>query len=149
MHRVILLSFDSDLHWTSLRFRILSLFLFLAENKELNAKLVREQEEVQSLRRQLAELTESQKAEADHLVSEKTRLEEEMEELRTTRNAAERKVLLAEQAAQRFQAHITAWTSEFKKVQAHMHGKLNFRILCFVLVFYRNIDLHWFHRELP
>src|SRR4051812_29588977 len=106
MHKVILPSFDSDLHWTLLRFRILTLFPFLAENKELSAKLALEQEEVQSLRKQLAELTESQKVETDHLVCEKTRLEEEMEKLRTASNVAERKALLAEQAAQRFQAQI-------------------------------------------
>src|SRR4051794_37665380 len=106
MHKVILLSFDSDLHLTLLRFRMLNLLPFLAENKELSAKLVLEQEEVQSLRRQLAELTESQKAETNHLVCEKTRLEEEMEKLRTTSNAAKRKALLAKQAAHRFQAQI-------------------------------------------
>ena len=63
----------------------------------------------------------------EHAASEKTRLEEEVQQLRQAAAASEEKVKLAQEAAQRFQARIDAWAVEFKKVQDNMHGEANFR----------------------
>ena len=85
--------------------------------------LKREQDEVASLKTQLAEINDAHKIEMEHATSEKIRLEEEVQQLRQAAEASEEKAKLAQEAAQRFQAQIKAWASEFKKVQEHMHGE--------------------------
>ena len=102
-----------------------------AEKEVLAAKLKREQDEVSTLKTQLAKITESHKAEMDHVASEKTRLEEEMQKLRDAADTAEKKADLAQEAARQFQARIDAWTAEFKKVQENMHGEFLFRVIFF------------------
>ena len=97
-----------------------------AEKEELAASLKREQDEVSTLKTQLAEITESHKDEMDHAASEKIRLEEEMQKLRDSADTAEKKADLAQEAARQFQARIDAWTAEFKKVQENMHGEFLF-----------------------
>ena len=91
--------------------------------------LKREQDEVTTLKIQLAEIAESHKAEMDHAASKKTRLEEEMQKLRDATDTAEKKADLAQEAARQFQARIDAWTAEFKKVQENMHGEFLFRVI--------------------
>ena len=90
------------------------------------AALKREQDEVATLKTQLAEINESHKAEMNHAASEKTRLEEEMQKFREAADAAKKTAESAQQAGQRFQARIDAWAAEFKKVQENMHGEFPF-----------------------
>ena len=85
--------------------------------------LKREQDEVATLKNQLAEIAESHKTEMDQAASEKTRLEEDLQKLRDAADTAEKKAELAQEAVGRFQARIDAWTAEFRKVQDNMHGK--------------------------
>ena len=89
--------------------------------------LKREQDEVTSLKTQLAEISDAHKIEMEHAISEKTRLEEEVQQLRQAAEASEEKAKLAQEGAQRFQARIDAWAVEFKKVQDNMHGETTFR----------------------
>lgn len=65
----------------------------------------------------------------DHTASEKTRLEEEMQQLRDATDTAEKRADLAQEVARQFQARIDAWTAEFKKVQDNMHGEFSFRVI--------------------
>ena len=88
--------------------------------------LKREQEEVATLKTQLAEISEAHKVEMGQAVLEKTRLEEEVQQLRQAAKASEKKSELAQEAARQFQARIDAWTVEFKKVQDNMHGEIPF-----------------------
>ena len=88
--------------------------------------LKREQDEVASLKTQLADIAESHKVEMEQAASEKTRLDEEAQQLRQAAETSEEKARLAQEAAQRFQAQINAWAAEFKKVQEHMHGEFQF-----------------------
>ena len=74
------------------------------------------EDEVATLKSQLAEIAEAHKAEMEQAASEKSRLEEEVEQLRQAAETSEGKTKLAEEAAQRFQAQINAWAAEFKKV---------------------------------
>ena len=91
------------------------------------AALKTEQDKVATLTKQLADLAEARKVETEQAATEKTRLVEEVKQLRQAAEASEGKVKLAEEAAQRFQTRIDSLAAEFKKVQAHMHGKTNFR----------------------
>ena len=61
--------------------------------------LKREQDEVATLKNQLAEISESHKAEMEQAASEKTRLEEEMQKLREAADTSEKKSKLAQAAA--------------------------------------------------
>ena len=63
----------------------------------------------------------------EQAASEKTRLEEEAQQLRQAAKTSEEKARLAEVAAQRFQSRIDAWAVEFKKVQENMHGEITVR----------------------
>ena len=85
------------------------------------------EDEVAALKSQLAEIADSHKVEMEEAASEKTRLEEEAQQLRQAAEASEEKARLAQEAAQWFQAQINAWAAEFKKVQEHMHGETTFR----------------------
>ena len=80
-----------------------------------------------ALKSQLTEIAESHKIEMEQAASEKTRLEEEVQQLRQAAEASKEKAKLAQEAAQRFQARIDAWAVEFKKVQDNMHGETHFR----------------------
>ena len=84
------------------------------------------EDEVAALKNQLAEIAESHKVEMEQAASEKSRLEEEVQQLRQAAEASEEKAKLAEEAARRFQARIDAWAAEFKKVQENMHGEFQF-----------------------
>ena len=99
-----------------------------AKKEELATKLKREQDEVSTLKTQMADLAESHKVEMDHAASEKTRLEEEMQKLQDAADTSEKKANLANEAAPQFQARMDAWTAEFKKVHQNMHGKFPFRV---------------------
>ena len=88
--------------------------------------LKREQDEVASLKTQLAKISDAHKTEMEHATSEKNRLEEGVQQLRQAAETSEEKAKLAEEAAQQFQAQINTWTVEFKKVQEHMHGETTF-----------------------
>ena len=98
-----------------------------AEKEELAATLKREQDEVSTLKTQLANIDESHQAAMEHAASEKTRLEEDLKKIRDAAGTAEKKAEIAEAAAGRFQARIDAWAVEFKRVQDNMHGEANFR----------------------
>ena len=87
--------------------------------------LKQEHDEVATLKTQLAEISESHKTEMENAASERTVLEQEMQKLRESTDAAEKTAESAQQAAQRFQARIDAWTAEFMKVQENMSGKLS------------------------
>ena len=89
--------------------------------------LKREQHEVATLKSQLTEISEAHKVEMEHVTSEKTQLEKEVQQLRQAAEASEKKSELAQEAARQFQARIDAWTVEFKKVQDNMHGEISFR----------------------
>ena len=115
-----------------------------AEKVKLADQLKQEQAEVSTLKTQLTDISESHKVETEHAVSERTRLEEEVQQLRQAAETSEEKARLAQEAAQRFQARIDAWAVEFKKVQNNMHGEANFRdILLFDLS-----ELSFFFRTL-
>ena len=90
--------------------------------------LKREQDEVATLKDQLAEIGEAHKVEMEQAALEKTRLEEEVQQLRQAAETSEKKAELAQEAARQFQARIDAWTVEFKKVQDNMHGEFIFRV---------------------
>ena len=98
-----------------------------AEKAKLADQLKQEQAEVSTLKTQLTDISESHKIEMEHAASERTRLEEEVQQLRQAAETSEEKARLAQEAAQRFQARIDAWAVEFKKVQDNMHGEANFR----------------------
>ena len=85
------------------------------------------EDEVATLKSQLAEINDAHKIEMEHVTSEKTWLEEEAQQLRQAAETSEEKARLAQEAAQRFQARIDAWAVEFKRVQDNMHGEANFR----------------------
>ena len=87
--------------------------------------LKRSEEEVASLKSQLADITEAHKTEMEQAASEKTRLEEDLKKIRDAAGTTEKKAEIAEAAAGRFQAWIDAWTAEFRKVQDNMHGELS------------------------
>ena len=89
------------------------------------AALKREHDEVATLKTQLAEISKSHKTDMENATSERTVLEQEMQKLREAADAAEKTAESAQQAAQRFQARIDAWTAEFMKVQENMSGKLS------------------------
>ncbi|KAM0927090.1 hypothetical protein ACQ4PT_003197 [Festuca glaucescens] len=93
-----------------------------AEKDKLAGQLKQEQEEVASLKNQLAETSESHKAELERAASEKTRLENEKLKIQGVADEAEKKSAAAEEAARQFQVRIDAWTAEFKKVQDNMHA---------------------------
>ena len=76
------------------------------------------------MKTQLADIAEAHKVEMEQAALEKSRLEEEVQQLRQAAEASEKKVGLAEEAVRQFQARIDAWAKEFKKVQENMHGKL-------------------------
>ena len=88
--------------------------------------LKRAEDEVVTLRDQLAEITDSHKVEMEQAASEKTRLEEEVQQLRQEAETSQKNAELAQEAARQFQARIDAWTVEFKKVQDNMHGEFIF-----------------------
>ena len=100
------------------------------------AALKREQDEVASLKIQLAEINDAHKIEMEHATSEKTQLEEEVQQLRQAAEASEKKSELAQEAALQFQARIDAWIVEFKKVQDNMHGETRFRDIFLVFPSY-------------
>ena len=85
-----------------------------------------EQDKVATLTKQLADLAESRKVEMEQAAKEKTRLEEEVLQLRQATETSEGKATLAQEAAQRFQTRVDSLAVEFKKVQDHMHGEANF-----------------------
>ena len=101
--------------------------LCTAEKAKLADQLKQEQAEASTLKTQLTDIAEAHKIEMEHAASERTQLEEEVQQLRQAAEASEEKARLAQEAAQRFQARIDAWAVEFKKVQNHMHGEANFR----------------------
>ncbi|KAM0927089.1 hypothetical protein ACQ4PT_003197 [Festuca glaucescens] len=143
-----------------------------AEKDKLAGQLKQEQEEVASLKNQLAETSESHKAELERAASEKTRLENEKLKIQGVADEAEKKSAAAEEAARQFQVRIDAWTAEFKKVQDNMHANFpestprvatavaNFRkYICkeewierrrdMATYFTERADLHTFNPNLP
>ena len=105
--------------------------------------LKRSEDEVATLKSQLADITEAHKTEMEQAASEKTRLEEDLQKIRDAAGTAEKKAEIAEAAAGRFQARIDAWTVEFRKVQDNMHGKFPKFYFFRILSRYRfpNLDL--------
>ena len=98
-----------------------------AEKVKLADQVKQEQAEVSILKTQMSDISESHRVEMEHAFSERTQLEEEVQQLRQAAETSEEKARLAQEAAQRFQARIDAWAVEFKKVQDNMHGEANFR----------------------
>ena len=112
-------------------FRICDVVFCSADKAKLEKNhataLKQAEDEVAALKSQLADIAESHKVEMEQAASERTRLEEEVQQLRQAAETSEEKTRLAQEAAQRFQARIDAWAVEFKKVQNNMHGETKFR----------------------
>ena len=83
--------------------------LCAAEKAKLADQLKQEQAEASTLKTQLTDIAEAHKIEMEHAASERTQLEEEVQQLRQAAEASEGKARLAQEAAQRFQARIDAW----------------------------------------